>query len=756
MASRPAVLVVAATVLAVHLAFYPGTYHVGEVKSFVFLAAVAALVGALAAERRAEGEPVASAFAGRLPRHVFGATAVYVLVAVLSVAWATYRVAAGFRAVEVALLAGWMLLVVRALGSRRDVARGIDAFLLAGVLAAAAAFLAWPLSTEQAKQFFLPMSNSNWLGVAMLIPMMLCVEGFVRNVAHPPSGVVGASSGVSSADEKKKPQPGAAAPHKKQSHPWAGVPHKMRAALFAAAFALMAATLVMAGSQSSAAAFAAGLVALPVLAGARLPRKDSGQGKWLIAAAVAGVLALACAGDLALGSHSRLRAFAASKSVDIRLKMWRWGVTLAERNPVSGLGAGGYFPHVGEVAAPDFDANPNYWADLSPNAHNEPLEVFVELGVFGLAAFLWPVAVCLWGVARLPRDDPGDALRGRLGAFAAGWLAVLLQSLFDVGMRFESVPVTWWTGLAVLVAGLRPGLPASDPRPPSIGVPRGWRLAVSGLVALAAAWVCVTGLRASIAMKDALDAPDAEARMRLLQRAAADEVIFVDRVRATNALGKELERAESWGAASDEYREVLRLAGFYHDTETRLARTLLEQDRVDEAMTLLMHYADLRPADASSADVLLGWLGGRPAGEAMDRINALLTRHSDFSKLYVAAGRLALHFSPPNEDKARGLFARALRVNPRDAHAAYLLGFYRLKEGTERLNPELTREGRQLISDAYRRGFRSPELYVNLARIRRAVGDAREADDLLREGAAMFPTSKDIQAELDASQRAGD
>ncbi len=715
-----ALIVIIATVLAVHLAFTTATYHVSDIKSFLFVAGLAALLVALTAE--GAWARVVDAFPGKLHKSLFAGVAAFVLLAVLSVAWANYREAAAFRAVEVVLYAAWAVGVFLALGTRRRVEGAMNAFLIAGLASAAVAFGVWaPYALSHGvyaersgwldhatRQFFLPMGNSNWLAVAMLIPMMLAVAGFCRSLFAEPRNFA-------------------------------------KAALYALGFLLMAATVYKAGSHSSAVAFAIMLVALPVLAGARR--------RWLIAAGIAGVLLIACVADLSRGSSSALRNFVQSKSVAIRLDMWRWGLTLAKRNPVSGLGAGAYFPNVGAVAAADFDARPGYFADIEVHAHNEFLEVLTELGIFGLIAFLWPVGTALWGVFRRARDSTEDSgFRLTVAAFAAGWTALLLQSTLDVGMRFDNVPLAFWTGLGVLAAALkvmgRESAIEGDPAP----VSRSAIIAVAIPAALIAGIIIVTGLRGTIAMKRVLAETNAPKRIALLRTASSCDLVFVDRVRAANELGRRLAESGSPRAASDEFRRVLATAGFFHDTELLLASTLLEQDRLDEGVRALRHYAEFRPADARSADALVEWMCRGDPAQAMAKANKLSGDYPDFSKVHLAAGLLALKFDPPDETAARKAFDRALAVDPGDPEALWLVGFEIQKQNR-------VSDARRLIEAACARGFRSVELILSLAELRRSLGDTVGAAAILSEGEHLFPNSKAIRQEIrkiDEASKRGD
>ena len=709
MSRRPGPLIVMCTVLLVHVAFTTATYHVSEVKFFIFTAGVLALLAVVWADVAFGRQKLSDAFRERAPRQAAVAVLAFLVLSAASVVWARYRAAALFRVLEVFLYVAWALLVATTFRSRREVSHLLNVFLVAGVLTAAAAFACYPFYELHRQQVFLPMGTSNWLAACLLIPMMLCVEGFCRNVFR-----------------RER--------------------HVKSAALFGVAFLFMAPVFVLSESESAAVAFGLALAALPVLLHVRR--------RWLITGVIAGVLVLGCVGDLTLGKPGRLRSFAASKSVNIRLSMWRWGLKLARRNPVSGLGAGGYFPNVGTVSAGDITRKPGYYADINLHAHCEPLEVLVEVGVLGLAAFLLPPVVCLRGVVRLGRDGPTDDLRLRLGAFAAGWLAVLLQSFVTVGMRFWGVPVVFWTGVGLMLAALRVVPRPEADTPSETGRPLSRRTVNVGigvlavLIAAGGYFVVFRGFRASMAMKQTIYPMGADRRTRLLTRTAEESAFFVARVRARNALGRHYQELGRPADAARAFETVLDLAGDYCDTKLLLAETHLERGSLGDAMPLMESYGTLRPADPRTADDLVRFLAGLPeATDARDQLNRLFEAYPECGKVHVAAGKIGLMLDPPQPEAVRRHFTRALELNPSDAHAAYLLGI-------ETLKVKDYAGARELLKRSYDTGLRMPLLYLNLARMERMFGDEARARELLEEGVRLFPKSPELKQERDGQGEA--
>jgi len=135
------------------------------------------------------------------------------------------------------------------------------------------------------------------------------------------------------------------------------------------------ACLLFTGSAGGSMAFVVGIVAFGLLAWGGLLRRHA-----LWVAAVAAVAALVIA---ALSAAHRVPKPVrdAVASYDVRIGYWRGGLAMARDHLVAGVGLGTFG-----------DNYPRYrWplARMAQSAHNDYLQVLAELGLLGLAAFLW-------------------------------------------------------------------------------------------------------------------------------------------------------------------------------------------------------------------------------------------------------------------------------------------------------------------------------------------------------------------------------
>lgn len=224
-------------------------------------------------------------------------------------------------------------------------------------------------------------------------------------------------------------------------------------ALFFQALAL-ALTFSMASLVSSVAA--AGLMALLVsLARLRMDRRDR-RGRAILAAV--GILAVLClaisypAGKLAMQYRER--------TVLERAEMYRGTLGMIAERPLQGFGPGMfsvYFPDYRPVQLALYLSPSENFVD---HAHNEYLELTSELGLIGLALFVWTILSVLLPALRslLNRLPCGSWwLEAALLAAIAG---TLLQNVVSVNLRQVSTASLFWLYLGWLAGLARKDMPS--------------------------------------------------------------------------------------------------------------------------------------------------------------------------------------------------------------------------------------------------------------------------------------------------------
>ena len=140
---------------------------------------------------------------------------------------------------------------------------------------------------------------------------------------------------------------------------------------------------------------------------------------WPIAAAA---ILIAVAAGLVVGFDPRAVAGRSlERSFESRAAFLTTGLRMVISAPAFGVGIGRYIEESGR-----FMPSSIYWFFFRENAHNNFLQVGGELGLIGLAAFLWLLATGAVRVVRGARDNPGDRLlRGAsagLAVFVSTWL----------------------------------------------------------------------------------------------------------------------------------------------------------------------------------------------------------------------------------------------------------------------------------------------------------------------------------------------
>jgi len=115
-----------------------------------------------------------------------------------------------------------------------------------------------------------------------------------------------------------------------------------------------------------------------------------------------------------------------------RLTYWQVTATIIREHPIRGVGLGQFRDW--------YDARHPPGSPRVVHAHNSYLEVWAEMGLFGLLAWLWVV----WEVLRM-------AARGAPWLAVAAW-AFVLHNLVDAPLYIAQVNVLWWVLVGLIAA----------------------------------------------------------------------------------------------------------------------------------------------------------------------------------------------------------------------------------------------------------------------------------------------------------------
>jgi O-antigen ligase len=223
-----------------------------------------------------------------------------------------------------------------------------------------------------------------------------------------------------------------------------GVP---RALAFLLVWVTLLAGLVATYVRGAWLGFAAG--ALGVAAVAR-------RGRWVIVGGLVVGVALGLAGPYELRSRLEKMADPQEAGLRERVYMWRSGVAMWQSAPWLGVGPGGVKREFTRYALPEAAKQ------RTGHVHSTPLQILVERGLVGFAAWLW-----IW-VAFYRR---AGALLARTRARPADWAVVLgalaavtgflVSGLTEYNFGDAEVALVLWTVMALPFVVAAPGPPAS-------------------------------------------------------------------------------------------------------------------------------------------------------------------------------------------------------------------------------------------------------------------------------------------------------
>lgn len=219
--------------------------------------------------------------------------------------------------------------------------------------------------------------------------------------------------------------------------------------------------LIIAKNRGGYMGFIAGFSLGAVLLSARLILEDKVSLKRVISYALAMVLLFALFLAFHPSGKKAVEKFKTSfdlnhPTIQTRLHAWKAALNMIKDHPIVGVGMGNY-----EIFSWRYQTQKLEEMTLKTNTrvdktHNEYLQVFSELGIIGLALFLWLlfeiVRTGLLGVFRCPYEFFPYIL-----AFLMGVVAILVDSLFAFPLQFPATVVHFWiyTGVIMVIADLR-------------------------------------------------------------------------------------------------------------------------------------------------------------------------------------------------------------------------------------------------------------------------------------------------------------
>ncbi|MDQ3489247.1 MAG: O-antigen ligase family protein [Acidobacteriota bacterium] len=195
--------------------------------------------------------------------------------------------------------------------------------------------------------------------------------------------------------------------------------------------------LYLTGSRSVIAAALAGLVVLVLM----LIRQGAAAARSLVAFGIIAAVVMVIGYPWWTGRD--LSGVMARQSLYVRAELMKTGLRVIETRPLFGVGIDRFHLLAGGLASPDLHA-------LFParkNPHNDFLRFATELGLVGLALFLWiliAAARVIWRALRESRD-------ARLAGLVGGIIVFLVTSMVSNPLMVREVSYVFWIALGLAV-----------------------------------------------------------------------------------------------------------------------------------------------------------------------------------------------------------------------------------------------------------------------------------------------------------------
>lgn len=359
-------------------------------------------------------------------------------------------------------------------------------------------------------------------------------------------------------------------------------------------------------------------------------------------------------------------------STQARLYMYRNTMEMIRDNLLLGVGFGNF-----KYVYPRY-RDRGEWALSGLNtrvdqAHSEYLQIFSEVGLIGLLAFLWILAGIgrmVWEIIRIGKFSP-RWIKGL--ALTTGIAATLVQSFFDFNLQNPASGVTFWIVvgfLEVLYRSERKAQGHSDPPP--------FRFSVSstglrGLIAIGILIGLSAGFYYSIrpAIGDFylkrgriyLDMKDWKMAFSSFERASLFSPHNYD---IQFHLGQTCDLAKDYEQAVDRYKKTLHLHPYFIEARNNLGAVYIRMGLIDEAIEEFKESIDLNPYYPGLHNNL-GYLYSKRNlfRQALDEYQKTLDLDPQNPEVHKNLG-LLYYYKLRDYSRAKKYWERYLALNPGD------------------------------------------------------------------------------------------
>ena len=154
-----------------------------------------------------------------------------------------------------------------------------------------------------------------------------------------------------------------------------------------------------------------------------------------------------------------------SSSIKRRIATWKFTALMIKDHPLLGSGLGTFKYNTLRYQARFFDQGQNrslYPYGIANQAHNEYLQFWAEIGIIGLAVFIWLMITYFnYGIRYLKREK-NEQKQGMVIGLMGAVVAVLVDGIFGFPLHLPATIVLFWLALALTFAMIKRGADAEE------------------------------------------------------------------------------------------------------------------------------------------------------------------------------------------------------------------------------------------------------------------------------------------------------